>query len=508
MRVAATVSAAVPTPIWRRAPWDQPRRRPRHARCRVGPHWSGRPDDRRPPALYPARFQADVHHRRGHERAAAPHRPSDRWPSRHQRHHGLQGGLPRRGDPGPPGVPRPASGDQTQRSAPAWRRSATTCSPASPRPNARAGWARSKASRSASPAPTTSSPSSTGVLATPSPSTLACQALLGTAERRSAALSGRYLERCRMAQPQPGDPGSTTTGEAHVRQRIDSYADQLQAAGAIRSAAVERAFRIVERHRLLETFHTGPPDFTLVHSAPEHPTQEHLEVISADDALGTRFIDGMPASSTSQPSLVAEMLELLDLLPGMRVLEIGAGTGYNAALMAELVGDQPLVVTIDVLDDVVAQTRRLLARAGYPDIAVLVGDGVEGAPERAPFDRIVATVGCSDLSPRWAEQVDLHFYLSLRDRRACWAPERVGLSDGPNGWAVASPDGIRWWKAADLAAELDRVHADWLACGRPALGDYQVAFIPIDAGAMPPPGGWALDRRFFRELVWLGKPSG
>jgi protein-L-isoaspartate(D-aspartate) O-methyltransferase len=80
------------------------------------------------------------------------------------------------------------------------------------------------------------------------------------------------------------------------------------------------------------------------------------------------------------------MLELLDLAPGLNVLEIGAGTGYNAALMAELVGDQRLVVTLDVLQDVVEQTRRLLARAGYLQIAVLWRDGVQGAAERAPFD--------------------------------------------------------------------------------------------------------------------------
>lgn len=62
-------------------------------------------------------------------------------------------------------------------------------------------------------------------------------------------------------------------------------------------------------------------------------------------------------------------------------------------------------MTVDVLDDVVAQTRRLLARTGYGEVAVLLRDGVEGAPEQAPFDRIVATVGCSDLSPRWGEQL-------------------------------------------------------------------------------------------------------
>jgi protein-L-isoaspartate(D-aspartate) O-methyltransferase len=402
-----------------------------------------------------------------------------------------------------------------------------------------------------------------------------------------------------LAPPQPGDPGTTATDQADVRRLIDRYVDQLKAQGAIRSPAVERAFRTVPRHRLLETFYHRPvdaPDFAVVHHDPRHPRPEHLQRIYADTALATRVVEQfgarMPASSTSQPSLVAGMLELLDLTPGLRVLEVGAGTGYNAALLAELVGDQHLVVSVDVQDDVVAQTRRLLARAGYPEVAVLRRDGVQGVPEHAPFDRVVATVGCSDLSPAWAEQLaddglllvplahagghplyllgkrhgrlegrvakaaafmpargllhveglwplgvvqpdahepihrrtawpgfgakgrlaslgvsvdelDLLFFLSVLDRRACWGPGGVGLSDGRNGWAVAGPDAVRWWKDATLAEELDRLHAQWLARGRPALGDYRVTFAPIADDSAPPPGGWALDRRFFRELVWL-----
>lgn len=213
-----------------------------------------------------------------------------------------------------------------------------------------------------------------------------------------------------MAPPQPDDPGPTATGQADVRRLVERYIGQLKAEGAIRSPEVERAFRTVPRHRLLETFHHRPvdaPDFTPIHHDPEHPRPEHLKLIYTDTALATRVVEQfgarMPTSSTSQPSLVAQMLELLDLTPGLGVLEVGAGTGYNSALLAELVGDQRLVVTIDIQDDVVAQTRRLLARAGYPGIAVLLRDGVDGVPERAPFDRIVATVGCSDLSPAWAE---------------------------------------------------------------------------------------------------------
>jgi protein-L-isoaspartate(D-aspartate) O-methyltransferase len=405
-----------------------------------------------------------------------------------------------------------------------------------------------------------------------------------------------------MALPQPGDPGSIATGQARLRQLIDRYADRLKAEGAIRSPAVERAFRTVARHRLLETFFHRPidaADFTTVHHDPAHPRPEDLELIYSDTALGTRLVEQfgarLPASSTSQPSLVADMLELLDLADGLKVLEVGAGTGYNAALLAELVGEQRLVTTVDVAQDVVAQTRRLLAGAGYPGITVWCRDGFDGVAERAPFDRIVATVGCADISSQWAAQLaedgrllvplrhagghpllllwredgglggrvarwsgfmdargqlhadrlwsrgiaqpddpgevgerapwpgfgadetdpgpddpvdeqDFLFYLSLVDRRACWAAGGVALSDGLNGWATADPSGIRWWRDEALADDLDRHHAQWLAIGRPTLGDYRVAFVPLGEGRPPLASGWALDRPSFRELLWLEEP--
>jgi protein-L-isoaspartate(D-aspartate) O-methyltransferase len=194
--------------------------------------------------------------------------------------------------------------------------------------------------------------------------------------------------------------------EAEIRATLERYVDELKGAGAIGAATVERAFRAVQRHRLLETFYYRDADARrTVEHHPGQPRRDHLALIYADTALATRYIGGLPASSTSQASLVAKMLELLDLSEGLQVLEVGAGTGYNAALLAQVVGDQRLVITVDVLEDVVDQTRRLLAGAGYPRIQVLLRDGFEGVPEQAPFDRIVATVGCSDLSPHWAEQL-------------------------------------------------------------------------------------------------------
>ncbi len=394
-----------------------------------------------------------------------------------------------------------------------------------------------------------------------------------------------------MSEGRPDQRGRAE--ETELRAMVDRYASELKAAGAIESAAVERAFRTVERHRLLETFyHRGAEGTRTLEHDPGHPRRDHLALIYADTVLATRHIDGRPASSTSQASLVARMLELLDLGEGMKILEVGAGTGYNAALMAEIVGDQRLVVTVDVLEDVVDQTRRLLAGAGYPRIQVLLRDGFEGAAEQAPFDRIVATVGCSDLSPHWAGQLaghgamlvplehasghplvllskdgeelrgrlvlrtgfipvrgplhiedlwapgvwlpdraevvhepdpeprftarqpdqptgpddedDFLFYLGLHDRRACHAPEGPALSAGPDGWAALAPDGIRWWKDASLARELDRRYREWDARGRPAMGDYRISFVPIDSGGDPPPGGWQIERRFYRERLTLG----
>jgi protein-L-isoaspartate(D-aspartate) O-methyltransferase len=265
-----------------------------------------------------------------------------------------------------------------------------------------------------------------------------------------------------MTPPQPGDPGSTATGQAHLRQLIDRYADRLRAEGALRSPAVERAFRTVPRHRLLETFFHRPiyaADFTTVHHDPVRPRPEDLELIYSDTALGTRLVERfgarLPASSTSQPSLVADMLEFLELTGGVRVLEIGAGTGYNAALLAELVGVQRLVITVDVAEDVVAQTRRLLADAGYPGITVWCGDGFDGVPERAPFDRIVATVGCADISPHWVAQLAEDSRLLVPLRHAGGHPLLLlWREDGGLGGRVA-----RWSGFMDARGQL---HADRL----------------------------------------------
>jgi protein-L-isoaspartate(D-aspartate) O-methyltransferase len=188
-----------------------------------------------------------------------------------------------------------------------------------------------------------------------------------------------------------------------ISSLINQYSESLKEEGWIQSEAVEAAFRRVPRHLLIEKVYSGgfepPPDVREID--PANP--EHLAMIYSNRAICISW-DPEPSSS-SEPGLAALMLELSTLQPGMRVLEIGAGSGYNAALMAELVSDPSLITTLDLNRDLVERTRQRLAVAGYGAIHILAQDGFYGCETNAPYDRIVATVGCSDLSPYWLAQL-------------------------------------------------------------------------------------------------------
>ena len=97
------------------------------------------------------------------------------------------------------------------------------------------------------------------------------------------------------------------------------------------------------------------------------------------------------------------MLEELQLEPGQRVLEIGAGTGYNAALLRHVVGESGRVVTVDVDADTAARARRALKGSG---VTVVTGDGREGYARGAPYDRIIVTASAAEIPRAWFEQLE------------------------------------------------------------------------------------------------------
>lgn len=150
--------------------------------------------------------------------------------------------------------------------------------------------------------------------------------------------------------------------------------------------AVEAALRHVERHRYI-------PDAPLPDAYDEKAVITHT------------FPDGTHLSCASGPSIVAAMLNALDVQPGQHILEIGAGTGYNAALLATLTGTGGQITTIDINATVTADARRNLDTTGFRHVRVLTRDGAEGAAEHAPYDRIIVTVGAWDIPQPWWDQL-------------------------------------------------------------------------------------------------------
>ncbi|KUN82118.1 methyltransferase domain-containing protein [Streptomyces griseoruber] len=168
------------------------------------------------------------------------------------------------------------------------------------------------------------------------------------------------------------------------------------------------AFGAVPRHLFVPYYYVGAAGGAggferCWGESPDPRTRERwVRGAYEDTPLATRLRDGELLSSSSQPSLMALMLAELRVEPGDRVLEIGAGTGYNAALLSYRLGDDH-VTTVDLDPEITESARRHLAAAGYRP-TIVTGDGARGVPERAPFDRIIATCRLASVPRAWIAQ--------------------------------------------------------------------------------------------------------
>ncbi|HEY3604006.1 MAG TPA: methyltransferase domain-containing protein, partial [Sporichthyaceae bacterium] len=143
----------------------------------------------------------------------------------------------------------------------------------------------------------------------------------------------------------------------------------------------------------------------------EHPDLWR-DLVDGDDVVITQVDDGDPpeldageaiSSSASTPEVAAMMLKHLDVHGGERVLEIGTGTGWNAALMAHRLGADR-VTSIEVDPELATYARKALADAGYGAVRVVTGDGTWGHRPEAPYHRIIATVACAEIPYPWVTQ--------------------------------------------------------------------------------------------------------
>ncbi|MFF5146724.1 methyltransferase, FxLD system [Streptomyces sp. NPDC013157] len=185
------------------------------------------------------------------------------------------------------------------------------------------------------------------------------------------------------------DATNTTTGASpeDLRNRLVDAILQQDVSGP-RDARVETAMRTVPRHAFL----------------PDAPLQEAYANKSVTIKENPDE-DALPLSCASQPDVVHFMLVQLAVREGDHVFEIGAGTGYNAALLKHLTGKSGQVTTCDIAPDVTAYARRMLDANGYADVRVVTRDGALGAPEFGPYDRMIAAVGMWDLPAAWWDQL-------------------------------------------------------------------------------------------------------
>ncbi|TVL92007.1 methyltransferase, FxLD system [Streptomyces sp. SAJ15] len=176
------------------------------------------------------------------------------------------------------------------------------------------------------------------------------------------------------------------TPDAAAERLRHALVDSVRKSGYACTPSVETAMRAVARHLFV----------------PE----ASLEDAYANATVHIKYDgDGASISCASQPDIVALMLDQLQAQPGHTVLELGAGTGYNAGLLGHIVGETGHVTTIDVDQDLVDGARAHLSAAGIENVDVLLGDGALGHSQGAPYDRIIATVGAHGIPHAWMDQL-------------------------------------------------------------------------------------------------------
>ncbi|MGW0937768.1 methyltransferase, FxLD system [Streptomyces sp. NPDC002666] len=191
----------------------------------------------------------------------------------------------------------------------------------------------------------------------------------------------------------PADPNlprmeTTVTPVNDPNQLREALAQRLVDSGHLRSQAAIEAFRTTDRHAFL-------PGVDL-----ERAYKEDAVPIKHDE-------HGEMISCISAPSVVATQLEQLGARPGHKVLEAGAATGYNAALLGQIVSPGGQVWTLDVDEDLIAGANKNLAAAGVQNATAVMADGAAGLPEHAPYDRIQFTVGAGDVPVKILDQLAL-----------------------------------------------------------------------------------------------------
>jgi len=174
--------------------------------------------------------------------------------------------------------------------------------------------------------------------------------------------------------------------ENKYKKAIDNLVSRLRSSGYLKTLQMERALRTV-------------------------PREEFVTSVNKDHAYSDTPLPIGHGQTISAPHMCVIMCEAMKLKPGHRILEIGAGSGYHAALCAELVApegasNQGHVYTIEIVESLISFAKDNIKRAGYDDrVTIIHGDGGQGLPEEAPFDRILVVAAAPDIPQPLIDQL-------------------------------------------------------------------------------------------------------
>lgn len=193
-------------------------------------------------------------------------------------------------------------------------------------------------------------------------------------------------------------------------ESVEKYQKQLlEQAKAIYSESplserTQRAYLETPRHQFVRRYRLwGVKEWSEVN---ENSLEEHLATLYSDRALVLFGDDDNDVPSTiSQPSFVLRMLDMLQLEPGQKVFELGAGSGWNAALMGNLVAPEGCVYSLELIPEAAQRAAATLETLGIKNVNVIEGDGGEGYAAGAPYDRAIFTAGAYDLPHPFFEQI-------------------------------------------------------------------------------------------------------
>ncbi|MEK6901656.1 MAG: protein-L-isoaspartate(D-aspartate) O-methyltransferase [Nanoarchaeota archaeon] len=160
------------------------------------------------------------------------------------------------------------------------------------------------------------------------------------------------------------------------------------------------------KQELLSFWQSSGMDERILHAFAEIPRELFVSVQLQPHAYDDVPLPTIRKQSISQPTTIMLMLQTIDLQPGEKVLEVGAGAGYQASIISKLIGPQGILITLEVIPELVQIAKHNLQTLQLTNVNVYEADGSEGFPTEAPFDKIIITAACPTIPQPIIDQLN------------------------------------------------------------------------------------------------------